>query len=85
MEWCDAQVSAGGVMLGLAAGAQAADMPDFLRGGFTEGPPAATVYWQGYYIGGQEATDQSRQSRGLAATAACHRRSSRQPGNRQDS
>ncbi len=41
------------VMLGAAAGAQAADMPDFLRGAFTEGPPAATVYWQGYYIGGQ--------------------------------
>jgi outer membrane immunogenic protein len=43
------------VMLGAAAGAQAADMPDFpiLRGAFTDGPPAATVYWQGYYIGGQ--------------------------------
>src|SRR5258708_13871375 len=42
------------VMLGAAAGAQAADMPDFpiLRGAFTEGPPAATVYWHGYYIGG---------------------------------
>ena len=43
------------VMLGAAAGAQAADMPDFpiLRGAFTEAPPPATVYWQGYYIGGQ--------------------------------
>jgi outer membrane immunogenic protein len=43
------------VISGAAAGAQAADMPDFpiLRGAFTEAPPAATVYWQGYYIGGQ--------------------------------
>jgi opacity protein-like surface antigen len=43
------------VMLGAAAGAQAADMPDLpiLRGAFTEGPAAAPVNWQGYYIGGQ--------------------------------
>ncbi len=43
------------VMLGAAARAQAADMPDLpiLRGAFTEGPAAATVNWQGYYIGGQ--------------------------------
>src|SRR2546429_6512858 len=43
------------VMLGAAAGAQAADMPDLpiLRGAFTEGPTAAPVNWQGYYIGGQ--------------------------------
>ncbi len=43
------------VISGVAAGAQAADMPDLpiLRGGFTEGPAAATVNWQGYYIGGQ--------------------------------
>src|SRR5260370_16578093 len=42
------------VMLGAAAGAHAADMPDLpiLRGAFTEGPAAAPVYWQGYYIGG---------------------------------
>src|SRR5258707_9790364 len=42
------------VISGVAAGAQAADMPDFpiLRGGFTEGPAAATGNWQGYYIGG---------------------------------
>ena len=41
------------VMLGAAAGAQAADMPDLpiLRGGFTERLP--TVNWHGYYIGGQ--------------------------------
>jgi len=43
------------VMLGAAAGAQAADMPDLpiLRGAFTEGPTMAPVYWQGYYVGGQ--------------------------------
>jgi hypothetical protein len=43
------------VISGVAAGAQAADMHDLpiLRGGFTEGPAAATVNWQGYYIGGQ--------------------------------
>jgi outer membrane immunogenic protein len=42
-------------MLGAAAGAQAADMPDLpvLRGAFTDGPIAATVVWEGYYIGGQ--------------------------------
>jgi len=39
------------VMLGAAAGAQAADMPDFLRGSLGSAPPA--VNWQGYYIGGQ--------------------------------
>jgi opacity protein-like surface antigen len=43
------------VMLGAAAGAQAADMSDLpiLRGAFTEGPTMAPVYWQGYYVGGQ--------------------------------
>jgi len=41
------------IMLGAAAGAQAADMPDLpiLRGAFTE--RLTTVNWQGYYIGGQ--------------------------------
>jgi opacity protein-like surface antigen len=34
-----------------ATAAQAADMPDFLRGGFTT--PAARTNWQGFYIGGQ--------------------------------
>jgi len=46
-------VLAAAVMLGTAASAQAADMPDFLRGsqsGFT--PPNA---WQGFYVGGQGA------------------------------
>ena len=40
------------VMFGAASGAQAADMPDFLRGSLPAGP-APTVNWQGYYIGGQ--------------------------------
>src|SRR2546423_9204714 len=41
------------IMLGAAAGAQAADMPDLpiLRGAFTE--RLTTINWQGYYIGGQ--------------------------------
>jgi opacity protein-like surface antigen len=39
------------VILGAAASAQAADMPDFLRGSFTA--PVARTNWQGYYIGGQ--------------------------------
>jgi outer membrane immunogenic protein len=40
------------VMLGPISGAQAADMPDFLRGSLS-GSPAPRVNWQGYYIGGQ--------------------------------
>jgi outer membrane immunogenic protein len=40
------------VMLGAASGAQAADMPDFLRGSLSPSP-APRVNWQGYYIGGQ--------------------------------
>ena len=38
-------------MFGMAASAQAADMPDFLRG--SVGGPAAPVNWQGFYVGGQ--------------------------------
>jgi opacity protein-like surface antigen len=38
-------------ILGAAANAQAADMPDFLRGSFTA--PVARTNWQGVYIGGQ--------------------------------
>ena len=37
-------------MLGIAASAQAADMPDFLRGSVGYSP---TVNWQGFYFGGQ--------------------------------
>jgi outer membrane immunogenic protein len=40
------------VMIGAVSGAQAADMPDFLRGSIAAGP-APRVNWQGYYIGGQ--------------------------------
>jgi len=39
------------VMVGTAAGAQAADMPDFLRGSIPAGPP--TRNWDGWYVGGQ--------------------------------
>src|SRR5215218_1673629 len=43
------------VMCGVAAGAQAADMPDLpiLRGAMTEGLSRSSVNWQGVYIGGQ--------------------------------
>jgi opacity protein-like surface antigen len=40
------------IMFGAASGAQAADMPDFLRGSLPGGP-APTVNWQGFYVGGQ--------------------------------
>jgi opacity protein-like surface antigen len=39
------------VMFGAASGAQAADMPDFLRGSLPAGP--ATVNWRGFYVGAQ--------------------------------
>jgi outer membrane immunogenic protein len=42
------------MMIGTAAGAQAADMPDFLRGSLPGGPSPRTN-WQGYYVGGQAA------------------------------
>ena len=41
------------VMLGAAAGAQAADMPDFLRGSVDPGPSVPTRNWDGWYAGGQ--------------------------------
>src|ERR1700719_1982103 len=44
-------VLAAAVMLGTAASAQAADMPDFLRGSL--GGYSPTVNWQGFYVGGQ--------------------------------
>jgi outer membrane immunogenic protein len=40
------------MMSGATVGAQAADMPDFLRGSLPAGPEV-TANWQGYYIGGQ--------------------------------
>src|ERR1700733_10742272 len=39
------------VMLGTAAGAQAADMPDFLHGSLPASTP--TRNWDGWYAGGQ--------------------------------
>src|SRR5882762_720521 len=40
------------VMFGAVSGAQAADMPDFLRGSLSAGP-SPVVNWQGFYIGAQ--------------------------------
>jgi outer membrane immunogenic protein len=42
-------------MCGVAAGAQAADLPDLpiLRGGFTDGLSSSRVNWSGVYVGGQ--------------------------------
>jgi outer membrane immunogenic protein len=40
------------VMFGTAAGAHAADMPDFLRGSLS-GAPTPTRNWAGWYAGGQ--------------------------------
>jgi opacity protein-like surface antigen len=40
------------VMLGAVSGAQAADMPDFLRGTLPASSPLP-VNWQGFYVGGQ--------------------------------
>jgi outer membrane immunogenic protein len=39
-------------MLGMAAQAHAADMPDFLRGSLSPAP-SPTVNWRGFYVGGQ--------------------------------
>src|SRR5258708_1455470 len=43
------------VMCGVAAGAQAADLPDLpiLRGAVTDGMTTSSVNWQGFYVGGQ--------------------------------
>jgi opacity protein-like surface antigen len=49
------------VMLGVAAHAQAADMPDFLRGSLPGGP-VTTVNWRGFYLGGQAAWADSTQN-----------------------
>jgi outer membrane immunogenic protein len=42
------------VMIGTVSSAQAADMPDFLRGSLSS-QPSPTVNWAGVYIGGQAA------------------------------
>src|SRR5471032_1844411 len=41
------------MVFGAASGAQAADMPDFLRGSLTPAPSAPTRNWDGWYAGGQ--------------------------------
>jgi outer membrane immunogenic protein len=41
------------VMLGAASGAQAADMPDFLRGSIPPTLSTSTRNWDGWYVGGQ--------------------------------
>src|SRR3954465_7772969 len=41
------------VMFGAISGAQAADMPDNLRGSIPPSLSTSTVNWQGYYVGGQ--------------------------------
>lgn len=40
-------------MFGAASGAQAADMPDFLRGSISSEPVTPTRNWDGWYVGGQ--------------------------------
>jgi outer membrane immunogenic protein len=47
------------MMFGTAAGAQAADMPDFLHGSLLPSGPSPTVNWQGFYVGGQGAIGES--------------------------
>ncbi len=47
------------MMFGTAAGAQAADMPDFLHGSLLPYTPSPTVNWQGFYVGGQGAIGES--------------------------
>jgi outer membrane immunogenic protein len=48
-------------MIGVAHGAQAADMPEFapLRGSMVEGLTTRAVNWDGYYIGAQAGTGRS--------------------------
>jgi outer membrane immunogenic protein len=41
------------VTVGLASGASAADMPDYLRGSFPPTLNTTSVNWQGFYIGAQ--------------------------------
>lgn len=41
------------VICGATGVAQAADMPDFLRGGISDGLSRSSVNWQGSYVGGQ--------------------------------
>ena len=65
------------VMFGAATGAQAADMPDFLRGSLPGGP-APTVNWQGFYVGGQGSMAFLRERNAVAQQRSGEQRSSRQ-------
>ncbi len=47
------------VMFGTVTGAQAADMPDFLRGSLP-GPESRHRNWDGWYVGGQVGYDSAR-------------------------
>jgi outer membrane immunogenic protein len=63
-------VLAAAVMFGAVSGAQAADMPDFLRGSITPSLSTANRNWDGWYAGGQvdyssSATDYGRTAVGL--------------------
>jgi outer membrane immunogenic protein len=61
------------MMFGAVSGAQAADMPDFLRGGFTDGLNPSRVNWQGFYIGGQAGTGTSDMNfTGATQSVAAH-------------
>jgi outer membrane immunogenic protein len=69
MEYAMRRVLAATAMLGMAASAHAADLPDFLRGSFTSAPPI--VNWQGFYVGGQASTGTSDMNfSGAARTVA---------------
>jgi outer membrane immunogenic protein len=49
-------------IVGLASGASAADMPDYLRGSIPPTLSTTRVNWQGYYIGGQAGYGSSDES-----------------------
>ncbi len=60
------------VMLGAGCGAQAADMPDFLRGSVSDGLDVTTRNWGGWYVGGEvgyssASTDFSQSLSGLSS------------------
>ena len=55
------------VMFGMAAGAQAADMPDFLRGTLPASS-APTRNWDGWYVGGQVGQSWTNTDYGRTAT-----------------
>jgi outer membrane immunogenic protein len=56
------------VMAIAATGAQAADMPDFLRGGFTDGLSHSVSSWSGFYAGGSASYSSAADDFGRALT-----------------